>query len=47
MGKTRNRKRAAALVPNLPKVDNKWLRAIHWNANGILRDTKIELKLMC
>jgi len=43
MGKTRNRKKAAAFVPNLPQVDNKWLRAIHWNANGILRDTKIEL----
>ena len=43
MGKTRNRKRAAANAPNLPKVDKKWLRAIHWNANGIIRDTKIEL----
>lgn len=42
MGKQRNKKRAGNKAKP-PNNNDHWLRVVHWNANGILRDTKLKL----
>ena len=44
MGKSRSKRRAGRInVAQGTELEDLWLKVIHWNANGILRDTKIEL----
>ena len=44
MGKARNKRRAGINLNKPSQLEvNQCLRVVHWNANGIMQDTKIEL----
>ena len=44
MGKARNKRRAGINLNKSRQLEeNQCLRIVHWNANGVMQDTKIEL----